>query len=396
MRLRARARLEFNAHDFKHTLGPAMAPALVLMGLIILQPDLGTALEIFLIALAILYVTGLSWRWLAVAGATALPIIFLLIVRVSYRYDRILGFLNPGADPQGRGFQLLQSLSAVGSGGFTGVGLMESKQKLFYLPEAHTDFIYAVLCEELGLIGGVIVLGLFAVYGWRGLRAAFETHDVFGRLLALGITAMVMSQALINLGVVLGMMPTKGIPLPFVSYGGSSLLVMLLATGVLLNISQQATEPAWGSNLPVGAPHSLGFAQDKAAPLLGWSVGHEAFNRRRRHGGPRFPSAGHCARMDVARKRTRRRVSGNATRNRNEAGAPGRAASGDTARRRPQGQTRHNANQESRHAWARPRRCAARTPQAQAGRCIWRWRLCCRPDDAGDLDARSAQRDLRA
>ncbi len=242
MRLRARARLEFNTHDFKQTLGPAMAPALVLMGLIILQPDLGTALEIFLIALAILYVTGLSWRWLAVAGATALPIIFLLIVRVSYRYDRILGFLNPGADPQGRGFQLLQSLIAVGSGGFTGVGLMESKQKLFYLPEAHTDFIYAVLCEELGFIGGAIVLGLFAVYGWRGLRAAFETHDVFGRLLALGITAMVMSQALINLGVVLGMMPTKGIPLPFVSYGGSSLLVMLLATGVLLNISQQVRD----------------------------------------------------------------------------------------------------------------------------------------------------------
>jgi cell division protein FtsW len=137
---------------------------------------------------------------------------------------------------------LLQSLIAVGSGGFTGVGLMESKQKLFYLPEAHTDFIYAVISEELGFIGAIFVIGLFAVYGWRGLRAAFSAPDSFGRLLALGITTMVLSQALINFSVVLGMVPTKGIPLPFVSYGGSSLLAMLLATGALLNISQQATE----------------------------------------------------------------------------------------------------------------------------------------------------------
>jgi cell division protein FtsW len=161
-------------------------------------------------------------------------------VRVSYRYERVVAFLNPAADPQGHGFQLLQSLIAVGSGGFTGVGLMESKQKLFYLPEAHTDFIFSVLCEELGFIGGALVLGLFAVYGYRGMRSAFNSKDDFGRLAALGITVMVLSQALINLGVVLGMMPTKGIPLPFISYGGSSLLVMLLATGVLLNISQHA------------------------------------------------------------------------------------------------------------------------------------------------------------
>ena len=155
----------------------------------------------------------------------------------------MLAFFSPGADPQGRGFQLMQSLIAVGSGGLTGVGLMESKQKLFYLPEAHTDFIFAVLCEELGFIGGVVVLILFAIYAWRGLRAAFRAPDDFGRLLALGITVMVVRQALINLSVVLGMMPTKGIPLPFISYGGSSLLVMLLATGVLLNISQHAEAP---------------------------------------------------------------------------------------------------------------------------------------------------------
>src|SRR5438270_11347316 len=162
-----------------------------------------------------------------------------------YRMARFLSFWDPGSDPQGAGFQLRQSLIAVGSGGFTGVGLMESKQKLFYLPEAHTDFIYAVICEELGFIGAMIVIALFVVYGWRGLRAAFSAPDGFGRLLALGITAMVLCQALINFAVVLGMVPTKGIPLPFVSYGGSSLLVMLLVTGVLLNIAQQAREPAW-------------------------------------------------------------------------------------------------------------------------------------------------------
>jgi cell division protein FtsW len=122
---------------------------------------------------------------------------------------------------------------------------MESKQKLFYLPEAHTDFIFAVISEELGFIGAIVVIVLFGIYGWRGLRAAFAAPDGFGRLLALGITAMVLSQTLINFAVVLGMVPTKGIPLPFVSYGGSSLLVMLLATGVLLNISQQADEPQW-------------------------------------------------------------------------------------------------------------------------------------------------------
>jgi cell division protein FtsW len=156
-----------------------------------------------------------------------------------------VAFLNPEADPQGSGFQMMQSLIAVGSGGFSGVGLMESRQKLFYLPEAHTDFIYAVLCEELGFIGGALVLALFVVYGWRGIRAALGAPDDFGRFVATGITVLVISQALINLSVVLGMMPTKGIPLPFISYGGSSLLVMLLATGVLLNISQHADTRNW-------------------------------------------------------------------------------------------------------------------------------------------------------
>lgn len=236
--------LEFRMEALQQTLAPALAPVLLFAGLVVFQPDLGTAIEIALVAVAILYVAGLSPRWLVLGAGLGVPALIALIATASYRQARVLAFLNPEADPQGKGFQLLQSLIAVGSGGFTGVGLMESKQKLFYLPEAHTDFIYAVICEELGFVSAVIVLALFAVYGWRGIRAAFGAPDTFGRLFALGITAMVLSQALINFAVVLGMMPTKGIPLPFVSYGGSSLVVMLLATGVLLNISQQAMERA--------------------------------------------------------------------------------------------------------------------------------------------------------
>jgi cell division protein FtsW len=239
LRRRGATRLEFCKEDFLQTILPAVAPILVCVGLILLQPDLGTSVDIVLIMTAILFVAGLSWKWLAVGAAAALPLLFALITQVSYRQARLTAFLHPDSDAQGAGFQLLQSLIAVGSGGFTGVGLMESKQKLFYLPEAHTDFIYAVICEELGFIGATIVIALFAAYAWRGLRAAFNAPDGFGRTLALGATAMVLFQSLINFAVVLGMMPTKGIPLPFVSYGGSSLLAMLLATGVLLNVAQQ-------------------------------------------------------------------------------------------------------------------------------------------------------------
>ncbi len=245
LKRRGASSMEFRKEDFLRTILPAAGPILVCVVLILLQPDFGTSIDIALVTAAILYVAGLSWKWLVTGAAAALPILYLLITQVSYRQARLMAFLDPGSDPQGSGFQLLQSLIAVGSGGFTGVGLMESKQKLFYLPEAHTDFIYAVICEELGFLGAIIVVALFAAYGWRGLRAAFGAPDGFGRLLAFGITAMVLCQALINFAVVLGMVPTKGIPLPFVSYGGSSLLVMLLATGVLLNIAQQAREPAW-------------------------------------------------------------------------------------------------------------------------------------------------------
>ena len=168
-----------------------------------------------------------------------LPLYFL-IFHVSYRRDRILAFLNPYADPKGFGFHIIQSLIAVSTGGVTGLGLMEGKQKLFYLPEPHTDFIFAVTAEELGLVGALAVIILFAIFLWRGTRAALRTQDNFGRFLAVGITSMIVLQAFINISVVLGLMPTKGIPLPFVSYGGSSLFVTLACVGVLLNITKQA------------------------------------------------------------------------------------------------------------------------------------------------------------
>jgi len=241
LRRRAATRLDFRADDLMQTILPAVAPVLVCVALILLQPDLGTSVDIVLIMSAVLFVAGLSWKWIGVGMAVAAPVLFVLIAFVSYRLARVLSFLHPESDPQGAGFQLMQSLIAVGSGGFSGVGLMESKQKLFFLPEAHTDFIYAVICEELGFLGAIVVITLFAVYGYRGMRAAFNAPDGFGRMLALGVTAMVIFQSLINFAVVLGMMPTKGIPLPFVSYGGSSLLVMLLATGVLLNVAHQGS-----------------------------------------------------------------------------------------------------------------------------------------------------------
>jgi cell division protein FtsW len=227
-------------NDVMKSLLPALGPVVLMGGLVVMQPDLGTSVAIFLAAVVMLFIAGLSWKYVFGALGAAVPVVGMLIWLSPYRMERILAFLNPEADPQGRGFQMLQSLIAVGSGGLTGVGLMDSRQKLFYLPEAHTDFIYAVLCEELGFIGGLAVVMLFAVFAWRGFRTAMNAPDEYGRLLAGGITAMIVLQAMINLSVVIGLMPTKGIPLPFISYGGSSLMVMLLATGVLLNISEQA------------------------------------------------------------------------------------------------------------------------------------------------------------
>ena len=226
--------------DVRNTLVPAAAPVLVFLGLIVLEPDLGTAIACAGIAACILYVAGMRMRYFAYAFGASLVPLYFLIFHVSFRRDRILAFLNPYADRQRAGFHIIQSLIAVGTGGLTGVGLMEGKQKLFYLPEPHTDFIFASMAEELGLVGSLFVVTMFAIFLWRGMRASWRTEDLFGRYLAVGITSMVVLQAFINISVVLGMMPTKGIPLPLVSYGGSSLFVTLACVGVLLNITKQA------------------------------------------------------------------------------------------------------------------------------------------------------------
>jgi cell division protein FtsW len=226
--------------DWRNTLMPAAAPLVVMLGLIVLQPDLGTAIACAGIAACILYVAGMRMRYFGYAFGVSLLPLYFLIFHVSWRRDRILAFLNPYADRQKTGFHIIQSLIAVGIGGVTGTGLMEGKQKLFYLPEPHTDFIFAVTAEELGLVGAMAVVTLFAIFLWRGMRASWRTEDVFGRYLAVGITSMVVLQAFINISVVLGMVPTKGIPLPLVSYGGSSLFVTLACVGVLLNITKQA------------------------------------------------------------------------------------------------------------------------------------------------------------
>ena len=226
--------------DWRNTLLPAVLPTLIFIGLIVFQPDLGTAIACAAITGCVLFVAGLDMRYLGYAFAASLLPLYFLIFHVAYRRDRILAFWNPYSDPQGRGFHIIQSLIAVSTGGITGIGLMEGKQKLFYLPEPHTDFIFAVTAEELGLLGSLIIVALFAIFLWRGIRTAIHVDDMFGRFLAVGITSMVVVQAFINISVVLGLMPTKGIPLPFVSYGGSSLFITLACVGVLLNVSRQA------------------------------------------------------------------------------------------------------------------------------------------------------------
>ncbi|MBI2956625.1 MAG: putative lipid II flippase FtsW [Acidobacteria bacterium] len=224
--------------DMPNTLLPAGFVTAVMVLLVLVEPDLGTAAVLAAIAGAMFFAAGMRLRYLLYLFLAAAPAFYFLIVRVPYRMARIRAFLDPYSDPQGSGFQAIQSLLAVGSGGFTGVGLMDGKQKLFYLPEAHTDFIFAVIAEELGLLGAATIVVLFGILGWRGLRVAAQAPDGLGRLLAVGVTVMMVGQAYINLSVVLGLLPTKGISLPFISYGGSDLLAMLLGMGLLLNISQ--------------------------------------------------------------------------------------------------------------------------------------------------------------
>jgi cell division protein FtsW len=225
-------------NDLVHTLLPVGLVSGATMALVVVEPDFGTSIAIAMIVAAMLFVAGLRAGYFAGMGLGAVPVVYWLIFHSNYRYTRLMAFLHPNSDPLGKGFHILQSLIAVGTGGITGVGLMEGKQKLFYLPEPQTDFIFAVVSEELGFIGAFILIMAFGIILWRGLRASARCTCEFGRLLAIGLTVMVVGQALVNMSVVLGLLPTKGIPLPLISYGGSSLFFTLAAVGVLLNISQ--------------------------------------------------------------------------------------------------------------------------------------------------------------
>ncbi len=210
------------------------------LGLILLQPDLGTVIALGMVSVVLFFIGRVRLAYLGAAFLASLPALYLFIFRVPYRRRRILAFLNPWEDPQGIGFQIIQSFIALGSGGLRGVGLGNSRQKLFYLPEAHTDFIFSIIGEELGLAGTLFICALFLIFLFLGIRIAMRSPDLFGCLLASGIVSMICLQAIINIGVVTGSLPTKGLPLPFISFGGSSLLINMMSLGVLLNIAKQS------------------------------------------------------------------------------------------------------------------------------------------------------------
>src|SRR5207253_926757 len=240
-----------------YSLIPIGVVVVTLVGLILLEPDFGTSMSLVAIAAVMVFAAGLDYTYIAGAALASLPLIAFVAMGASYRRRRLLTFLHPWEDPLGDGFQIIQSLIAVGTGGIWGKGLMNGVQKLFYLPEPHTDFIYSVIAEELGLVGATVVLICFCVITWRGLRVALHAPDSFGGFLALGLTMMVAVQAFVNISVVLGLMPTKGIPLPFVSAGGSSLVINLVGMGILLNVSQHAASGSAAQPLRRGPPSSV-------------------------------------------------------------------------------------------------------------------------------------------
>jgi cell division protein FtsW len=236
--------LERHAGDeqsFWRTFVPCAFIAGLLAMLVVAEPDLGTAMMLAVIFGVLIYTSGARLLHLGMVAAPALVGVAGLLIFVPFRMRRMIMFLDPWADPQGSGFQVVQSLIAIGSGGPNGLGFAQGKQKMMFLPFAHSDFIFAVIGEELGLMGTLTVLLIFALFLWRGIRTSLLAPDRFGMLLSLGLVTGIVAQALFNISVVLSLVPTKGIPLPFISYGGSSLVPTLAAVGILLNISQHAT-----------------------------------------------------------------------------------------------------------------------------------------------------------
>lgn len=217
---------------------PVISLVFIAFGLIMLQPDLGTGVVLVCTCVVMIYVAGARLYHFFGLSVIGLAGFILLIVSAPYRLKRITSFIDPWEDPLGNGFQIIQSLYAIGPGGLMGIGLGKSLQKYFYLPEPQTDFIFAIIGEELGFIGGTVIIGLFFILFWRGIKIGLEAPDNFGRFIALGIVAMITIQVMINISVVIGLIPVTGITLPFLSYGGSSLTLTLFSVGILLNISR--------------------------------------------------------------------------------------------------------------------------------------------------------------
>lgn len=233
------AKKQHQSLDFIHGIVIPMAPIIPLVVLILLQPDLGTSIIIIVLSLSMLFLGGIKLRYIFSVFLLALPAVIWLLVSKSYRLNRLRVFLDPWQDPRNSGFQIIQSLISFGSGGTFGVGVGDGMQKLFYLPEPHTDFILSVIAEESGFVGVITVIILFAILIYRGLMIAFKSRDRFASLLAAGLTILIGTEAIVNIAGVMGLIPLKGLALPFLSYGGSSLIMSMLAMGILLSISSR-------------------------------------------------------------------------------------------------------------------------------------------------------------
>ena len=227
-----------NVKNFFKGVIPILLIVVIFFGLIMLQPDLGTGLILFLSIVAILFIAGVSMKFFIAGGLLGLIGVVILIIIAPYRMDRITSFVNPWKDPLGTGFQMIQSLYAIGPGGLLGLGFGNSIQKHFYLPEPQTDFIFSIISEEFGVMGAIIVVGLFSILLYRSIKICINSKDLFSKYLSFGISFQLIFQAIMNLSVVVGLIPVTGVTLPFLSYGGSSLLISMLSVGILLNVSR--------------------------------------------------------------------------------------------------------------------------------------------------------------
>jgi cell division protein FtsW len=271
-----------------------LGPYLLIVGLSVLliakEPDLGTAIVVSFAVCCVLFLGGVKPRTLAPVGAIIALLAVVMIAMHPYQEARLTGFLHPNSDPGGSGFQAKQATIAVGSGGLFGVGLGESVQKASYLPEAHTDMIAAVIGEELGLAGMFVLIGLFGIFGYAGLRAAHRARDRFSKLLAAGLTSLILAQAALNLFAVLGLAPLTGVPLPFVSYGGTSLVITLAAAGLILNVARrpaQASARSGSGRATAAGPARLRVVEGGSQTRRKRAASGTSRDSRRRHGGTR-------------------------------------------------------------------------------------------------------------